>query len=158
MLKAGFKTQQGGAAAAGGIGERIYVPGYFSPTTETGWVFQNPVTLIGGITNTVRNDSQTNQNDERTYDLVLSAGTWNLEVVSAITTIGGIWTFQMDGVTFDTWDSYAAVAVPDYVVQVAPVVVATTGTHTLRFLIATKNPLSALYYASLRDFQLVRTA
>jgi hypothetical protein len=98
------------------------------------------------------------QNAEINFDVSLAAGTWTIEVMCLATTDGGIITFQLDGTTAGTVDTYRSSGQANTLLSVAGVTVASSGKKRLKLLMATKNASSSAYTCYLQHIQLRRTA
>ena len=104
-----------------------------------------------------RTNSSAAQNDAIAYKLSMSAGTWTISAFVRESTNTGIITFQVDGTTVGTGDTYAASVVPNSV-SVTGVSIATSGVHEIRLVMATKNASSTGYILDLLSLDLTRTA
>lgn len=114
-------------------------------------------------TNSIRANSPAAQNDAADFDVVLSAGTWTIDVIIAKVAAGGTAKVQLDDgngtfTTIATIDSYAASTAYNVSTATAAVAVATSGRKTLRLLIDTKNASSSGYQLNIEQIELVRTA
>lgn len=97
------------------------------------------------------------QNDEITWDVVLAAGTWTLDLTYYRAPNRGICSVQFDSVEKGTIDLYGGLQVNTRV-QITGIVVATTAKVELKFKMATKNASSTAYYGTLNGLRLIRTA
>jgi hypothetical protein len=94
------------------------------------------------------------QNASRSWDLDLVAGTWTLEVGYPTFSSGGIITAQVDGVsqakTIDQYSASTVLAQHNTITLLVP----TSGTHTVKLLMATKNGSSSNYTGDVSFLQL----
>lgn len=104
-------------------------------------------------------NSSNAQNDERGWDLVLAAGTWELTLCYVKATSGGIATVMLDnvstGLTIDTYNGSTAFVI---VSAVSGITVASTGKRRVSLKAATKNASSSGYSLLLSWVTLRRTA
>lgn len=83
-------------------------------------------------------NSSNAQNDAISFDVVLSAGTWNAVIAARKSTNTAIYTLNLDGSSVGTVDSYAAA--PAYAkLSITGWAVPTDGKHTIQFKAATRN-------------------
>lgn len=132
---------------------QIHIPANASPKANTNFA---TVTQTSTDWEMVRRASSAAQNDEVTYDFYADAGTYDLVVFHRRASNGGIFTVQIDGVTVGTVDNYAAAAAS--VRSVITGVVVTTGVHTLRLVMTTKNASSSAYLGQFGKVGLIKTA
>jgi hypothetical protein len=134
---------------------RQVVP-YFTAASATNWnsLSASDVNSLFGFTF----DSSGAQNDEINWDVVLSAGTWTIELLIKKGTDRGIYSIQLDGVEVGTVDGYSGATVRNQRGLVAGVTVATSGKKRLKLKMATKNASSTSYVGSIGLVSLVRTA
>jgi hypothetical protein len=97
------------------------------------------------------------QNDEITFPVVLSAGTWTLTVLFDRNTDRGIATFALDGSSVGTVDMYGTSLV-NQVGTIAGISVAADGKKILSMKAATKNASSSAYRLPIQLVVLTRTA
>ena len=95
--------------------------------------------------------------DDVSYILDLSAGTWTMRVVWNRYTNKGIVKAYLDGSLIATQDMYGSSA-NNQVWTVTGIAVATGGSHTLRFLVDGKHASSSNFYYALSQVSLWRTA
>lgn len=137
--------------------------------SASGWLVQI-MPELGGVANTNWSTIVSNtgfggalmassgvQNDEITWPVALTAGTWTFTLVYGKDTDAGIVTVQLDGASQGTIDTYAAQTFNN-VSSLAGLTVATSGKKVLRLLMATKNASSSAYRGRIQGIQLVRTA
>jgi hypothetical protein len=97
------------------------------------------------------------QNDEISFDEVLAAGTWDVELLYIGNTGTGIYSVQFDGVTKGTIDGYQTSTVGNLLGTVSGVSVPQTKKVRLTIKMATKNASSSNYWGFLQHIQLRRT-
>ncbi len=102
-------------------------------------------------------NSSTAQNDYVTWDIVLSAGTWNATFFVRKSSNTGIITLELDGVSKGTVDTYSA-SIAYGKVSITGFTVSATGKTVLKVLAATKNASSSGYLLELFGISLRRTA
>lgn len=99
------------------------------------------------------------QNDEVTWPLVLSAGTWRLDIDYVKGSVCGIATFRIDGTSIGTVDGYdASAALYNQSASITGISVASSGKKTFGILMATKNASASNYRFLLTAAFLTRTA
>jgi len=109
------------------------------------------------ITTAARYNTNTDQNDEISWDHVLAAGTWDIHVWVRKSSNTAILTVLIDGVSVGTADTYAA-SPTGAQVSVTGATVALTGKKRITFKAATKNASSSDYVMNLMTVELRRTA
>lgn len=97
------------------------------------------------------------QNALISWPVVLSAGTWQLNIVYSKDTDKGIISVQIDGVEKGTIDGYAGSATPNQI-DTSVSFAATAGKHTLMLKMPSKNGSSSSYYGMIQHVRLIRTA
>ena len=98
------------------------------------------------------------QNDEITWDIVLAAGTWSIELIHSKDTAKGIFSIQFDSVEKGTIDAYASSTSYINRSSATGIAVPTTKKIELKLKMTTKNAASSEYYGSLSGVRLMRTA
>lgn len=98
------------------------------------------------------------QNDSITWDILLAAGTWSIELLYSSGSNRGIYSIQFNSVEKGTIDGYSAGAVENARSSITGIVVSTTAKIELKLKMATKNASSSGYYGSIVDIRLMRTA
>lgn len=98
------------------------------------------------------------QNALISWDVVLAAGTWMVELRFKKDVDAGIYSVQLDTVEKGTIDSYAASPAINQLASVASITVATTGKVVLTLKMATKHASSTNYYGYIQHVRLIRTA
>jgi len=98
------------------------------------------------------------QNDSIDFNVVLIAGTWDIEVMHVKGGDHGIISVQIDGVQQGTIDGYASSVSYNNRSTVSGVSISTTGKVTLRLKMTAKNASSSGYYGNVQHIQLRRTA
>ena len=97
------------------------------------------------------------QNDEIAWDVVLSAGTWTIQLTHYTINSGGIYSVRIDGVEVGTIDGYVDPGGPNAVGLIPGVVIATTGKKRVSLKMATKHASSSNYYGLVQHVQFRRT-
>ncbi len=135
--------------------------------TNFNTIFLSAGSLYGG-----EKRSSSAQNDDITWDIVLSAGTWTVELMHSTGTNRGIYTVSLstDGSSFtnvgsspynasaSTIDGYSAAGTSETRSSLTGITVATTGRYALRLRMATKNASSSNYLGAIQHVQFRRTA
>lgn len=98
------------------------------------------------------------QNAERSWDIVLAAGTWTVEILHVTSNNRGIYSVQLDDVEKGTIDGYTAATTYNVRASVASIAVATSAKVTFKLKMATKNAASASFFGSVQTIQWRRTA
>lgn len=98
------------------------------------------------------------QNDQIDFEVVLAAGTWDVELMYVANTDNGIISVQFDAVEKGTIDTYNGSATYNNRSSVTGIAVATTAKVILRLKMATKNASSSSYVGEVQHIQLRRTA
>jgi hypothetical protein len=131
---------------------------YLSRTVVQGtWKFDDAAdtpSLFGFFTY----NSSSAQNDEIMFPVVLSAGTWQIEIICLASNNCGIATVSLGGSSVGTMDTYSASTTRNVVKSITGISVATSGQTTLSFKIATKNASSSNYRFNPQLISLLRTA
>lgn len=133
----------------------IFVPGFQPPDTNTGF------TTIGQSSSYFLASyrlSSGSQNDEVGWDLVVAAGTWELQLLHGIDGTRGIYTISVDGVDKGTIDGYNAATNNAGRTVLTGITAAETKKQRVKFKMATKNASSPNYYGVISGFSLHRTA
>lgn len=92
-------------------------------------------------------------NDQWSQQFTLNAGSYSLNVLGYTAPNRGIITWYIDGVSQGTMDWYADPGLNNSI-KTLVVTVTTSGTHTLRAIIATKNVSSTDYYCTIVQYWL----
>lgn len=136
---------------------------------QTNW---NTITLSSAELYGGEKRSSGAQNADITWDIVLSAGTWTVELMHSTGTNRGIYTAALstDGVTFtdinaspylasgSTIDGYDASGATETRSSLTGITIANTGRYAFRLRMATKNASSSNYLGALQHVQFRRTA
>lgn len=128
--------------------------------------FMTPISHVGWNTNTlyssaIYNGSRTSsgaQNAEINFDVVLGAGTWTIEAMYMKSSGSGIYTFQIDGATVGTIDTYLASTTYNNLSSISNISIINTGKKRLKIIMATKNSSASGYFGYIQHIQLRRTA
>ena len=133
----------------------VYVLPVFAAKAHTNWntITQSSLSQLGGYLS-----SSAAQNDQITWDIVLSPGTWTVWLHHFTNTDAGIYSIQLDSVEVGTIDGYANPAVENVLSSVTGISVATGGKIELKLRMATKNGASSAYRGVIRMIVLQRTA
>ena len=97
------------------------------------------------------------QNDQCTYRMWLSKGTYTLSVIAIRNTNGAIQTVLLDGSSVGTIDWYGTLDY-DNIQTLTGITVSTTGIHELSFQVATRHASSTGWYLRYSTFAMFRTA
>lgn len=141
---------------------RDFIAPWSPPKATVGtWGFNSPA--ASAYLNGARNNNPAAQNDSIDWDVVLSAGTWNVSLLYAKTTGSGIVTVQLDDgagafTALGTVDAYAAATAWNNQSTITGFTVAAGIRRTLRLLMATKNASSTGYQINLQSIDFRRTA
>lgn len=163
--------KQVGSGGSGSFDPDVHMPRHIpllptlnSPSASTGtWVNVNqgaPSTIVGPFvyaTAIAHYNSSNAQNDDISYEIPLSAGTWDCRIFVRKFNNGGIITLLMDAASQGTMDTYSA-SDSFTTVSVTGFTVATTGLKTMTFRMATKNASSGGYYGVMFGIEFHRTA
>jgi hypothetical protein len=129
---------------------------FLPATANTTW---STITVDSGD-NLVHNgtkDSGGAQNSEISWDLIIPAGTWRIDVMHRKGSDRGVYSVQIDAVEQGTIDGYAAATAYNQTGSVTGIAVATTDKHTLKLKMATKNASSSSYVGSIQQVRMRRT-
>lgn len=127
-----------------------------TPSTQTGFATVSHDTVANYVGYRASSGAQ---NDEIGWDVVLSAGTWTVEVIHLKAVNAGTYSVRLDGVEVGTVDGHNAGGLTyDNSGLVTGVVVTASGKKRLLLKMATKNAGSANYQALLEHVTLRRTA
>lgn len=96
-------------------------------------------------------------NDEISYEVWAPKGSGNVNVFVTTATIMGIITVYLDGVSLGTIDCYSGSTAYN-VVKTLSATVTTTGMHTLRFLVTSKNASASAYYFEPQHAQIIMSS
>lgn len=97
------------------------------------------------------------QNDEITYALALSKGTWTFELNHTKTSSCGIYSVYVGGTLVGTIDGYAAVPAFNARDTIAGITISENGFYEVELRMASKNASSANYTGLFHAFSLVKT-
>lgn len=143
------------AAAEESWGPFFVPPLPYSAIIQGTWTVSSNVSQIftSFFLNTTHNDL-----DELNYLVYLSAGTWQLDFVTIKNSDQGIAKIYIDANLVLTYDKYAAAAAFNQVATAAGIVIAASGTKTIRLLIDGKNAASSNHYCVWSYMMFRRTA
>jgi len=130
---------------------------------------------VGTGSGFVKNAARTSSgaaNDEVTWDVLLGAGTWSLQLMYQQASDQGVYTVQLasDGVTFvtvnsspynastGTIDAYTAGTTNNVTSTITGITVSSSGIYRLKLKMASKNASSSSYVGKINGLVLVRTA
>lgn len=112
-----------------------------------------------GTKGEVQYNSTAALNDSATFDIfVLTTGIYKLNLMCEKFTDAAIMTIQIDGVTIDTHDLYAAAAAVSRYSSGATAITLHAGWHTITVVALTKNASSSAYAMRLKSATVLRTA
>ena len=97
------------------------------------------------------------QNDEIYWDLGISGGTWDFDLLHFKGPNRGIYTVSIDGTSAGTIDGYVAIATRNNHGIITGISI-TAGKRRLKLKMATKNGSSSSYFGTVQHIQLRRTA
>ncbi len=133
--------------------QNIFIDPFLGSVSQVNWstFSQNAAFYFGGAV-----ASTTAQNSEVTYEFYAEAGVYTLDMLLSNSNNRGVYTIFIDGVQLDTQiDGYSASAtIPR--ATVANIQIPTTGMHTIRLLMATKNAASSGYEGCVSAITLTR--
>ena len=132
----------------------IFVSPFHTPKSNVNW---NTVAIDTSCVNNTASYNTGAQNDEITWDVVLAAGTWSLELIHSTDSDRGIYSIFFDSVLKGTIDGYTGSKVYNVRTSVVGIVVPTTKKIELKLITATKNGSSAGYVAAISGLRLIRT-
>lgn len=98
------------------------------------------------------------QNDEISFDVVLAAGTWTVELLHFKVPSGGIFSLYLGATSLGTIDNYAAVNTPSTLNSISGVIIPLAALYRLTLRMETKNVSSTNYGGLLQHIQFRRTA
>lgn len=110
------------------------------------------------LTNGIKYNSPSALNDEINFDVILSAGTWTIEVMHDKGVDRGMVEVALDGVAVGTIDGYDAGGLYDVRSNISAVTIAATGKKRLRLKVTGKNASATNHIFALQHIQLRRTA
>ena len=129
---------------------------FMTPISHTNFN-TNTATDINAIRNGYRSSSGA-QNDSISFDVILAAGTWDIELLHLKSTNHGIFSVQLDDVAQGTIDAYNASGTYNNHSSVTGINISTSGKKRLTLKMAMKNASSSSYYGRIQHIQLRRTA
>ncbi len=133
----------------------LLVNPHHTSKTDTNW--DGPTVDTGALHNGYCRSSGA-QNDEKTWDVVLPAGTYTIECMFRHLDSRGIAHIYIDSAQQGTIDTYNASNTYNQLGTVTGVVIAAGGTYELKIKMATKNGSSSGYYGELGSAKLIRTS
>lgn len=132
---------------------------FMTPISHTNWNNYNYGPIAGTeLALNVCNLSSGAQNDAISWDVVLGAGTWTLELLHITSTDRGIYTVVLGGSSVGTIDGYSAAATYNVRSSVTGITVSSAVKQRLTLSMKTKNASSTNYYGVIQHVQLRRTA
>lgn len=111
--------------------------------------------IMGGY---IYNGDPAGSGDEVTWPVVLSAGTWTIELLHHKASVRGIYTFSIAGSSVGTIDGYNATGQLNQVGSITGITVAASGTTTLSVKCTTRNASATKYGMIISLLSLKRTA
>lgn len=126
-----------------------------TPKSNMNW---DTLSLWATYVHTYGKSSDGTQNAEITWDLVLAAGTWALELIHQKNVNCGIYSIQFDSVEKGTIDGYAASGEDNVRSSITGIVVPTTSKIELKLKMSTKHASSSAYVGRISGLRLIRTA
>lgn len=155
-----YDGQPGAAAQATAEPWKISIPCEDLPAASVGtWAVANWGAPEGAVAhwNGGVGIASSAQNDELSWDVVVSAGTWSINLKSRKSSNVGIYTFLIDGVSVGTIDGYAAAAASGNQ-TITGISITRSGKVRLTVRMATKNASSSSYLGEIMHISMVRTA
>lgn len=147
--------KDGGVAPSSGTYPQQIDVDRFNPSATNGsWGYQSNASAVGYFYLIFHGDAVANSYLE--WQVLLSAGTWKLEIMGITNTDEGIATLTLDGNSIGTLDWYGSLTF-NVIKSITGIVIASTGIKTLRLTATTKNGSSSEYYISLQFICLTRT-
>lgn len=134
---------------------RIQIPAWTGKAAGVGTFASVPLGVLGGG---YHYNTSIAQNDSMSWDVVMAAGTWTMEIRYGLSNGGGIVTPSIAGANQATFDSYAASAAYDQLYTAAGIVNASTAKKRVTLLAGSKNASSVGYYIVAQWISLIRTA
>ena len=134
---------------------RAYISPYMPADANSGWATNTSDTACFG--SGYRATDNTNSGNSVAFNVVLSAGTWALDLLYTKAANAGIMTISLGATSVGTVDAYASSTTRNQAVSFTGISVATAGVYSLSFLINTKGSGSA-YAGYLQGISLRRTA
>jgi hypothetical protein len=101
--------------------------------------------------------SDSQQNNEIAWDVLLAKGTWTIEITHLKSTDRGIYSVQLDGVEKGTIDGYASSATENIMSSITGITIPATKKIELKLKMKTKNNSSTAYMGSISIINLIRT-
>jgi len=98
------------------------------------------------------------QNDEISYKVYLTAGTYTLWTLGKSDTTMAIWTITIDGNSIGTLDYYGGSVVRNTIKSITGISVASSGIKLVNIKAATKNASSSDYHLGIQRIAFARTA
>ena len=89
------------------------------------------------------------QNDEISWDVVLSAGTWGITLMHRRAGNRGIYSVRIDGVEVGSIDGYSSTTIDNAVSSISGVAITATGRRRVSLKMATKNPAASGFIGSI---------
>ncbi len=132
----------------------IFINTYHTPKSQVNW---NTFLYDSYTINNILTKTSGAQNDEITWDIVLGAGTWVVELIFQRETSRGIYSVQFDSVEKGTIDGYGGPS-NNILLSTTGLVVPLTKKIELKLKMATKNPSSTGYEGAIAALRLIRTA
>jgi len=133
----------------------IYIPLFNTPKAHINW---NALINSADYVYATEKASSGAQNDEISWDVVLGAGTWSIELIHRQYVNRGIYSIQLGSVEKGTIDGYLATVGANIISSVDGIIIPTTGKKELKIKMATKNPSATNYLGSIHSVALRRTS
>ena len=132
-------------------------PSAYDSIGQGSWIWSVNQQFIHILAGVFYNSSNAN-NDEISYKIELSAGTYTLNILTTLGESRGIMKWYIDDIEVASFDNYSASPTFNVVKQQIGIFIPTIGLKTLKLKVVGKNPLATGYCAFLQNISLWRTA
>jgi len=133
----------------------IFIDPAHTPKASTGF---DTLTISGAYPNQHCRGEAGSLNDLITWDVVLSKGTWSIELIHRKGIYQGILSIQFDSVEKGTIDCYEASDTFTNLTSITGITIPLTKKIELKLKVTGTNPSSGAYYMHISSIRLVRTA
>jgi len=129
---------------------------FMTPISHVNW--NNVIVNTSAVYNAYQKSSGV-QNDEINFDVVLGAGTWDIEVMHAIDSDRGIYTVYLDDLNCGVFSGYTGLTLfVNSKSTISGIVISETKNYRLKLRMESKIAFSTGYYGAIQHIQLRRTA
>jgi hypothetical protein len=134
---------------------RVEINPLDTPVRHVNW---NNITVDpAAVGNALMGTSDGLVGNEISFDVVLGAGTWNIELMHATSTNRGIYSVFIDEIAVGTIDGYSAAVTRNVRSSIAGVAVKAAGKHRVTLRMLTKNATSTAFLGSIQRLVLKRS-